>query len=510
MDSGADVIVSPPLPSVHGAEHWQRGSPATRARYSAAADGAIFLARSDVLLALDITLSILGLALAYIARYVLRIGGLHQTIVPIPVMTASLLGIGAVVLTVLELARAGAYRRSLSMSAFDGYVAVLRAVTIAMAAVIVTSAALQEQTISRLTYPYAWLLIVGLLFAGRGLRTLLLARIYRTGRGARRVVVVGATSVGKMVMQNMAARVDAGYRVVGFVGEHAGTPHRFGRFQRLGTLSDLDVVLSKYDVDEVIVALPSAAHGRIAEIFAHCKQASIPTKFVPDLFDLRLSRVRLDAVAGIPLIDVRNDRLHGLRPALKRLLDITVAAAALLAASPILVITALAIKLESPGPLLFRQERLGKDHKPFTIYKFRSMRTDAERQLALLLEHNEASGPIFKMRNDPRVTRVGRIIRTLSVDELPQLWNVVRGDMSLVGPRPPLEREVEKYEDWHRRRLEVTPGITCLWGVSGRSKLDFDEMVMLDLYYIDNWSLGLDLRILVRTALTLLRPSGAY
>ena len=138
------------------------------------------------------------------------------------------------------------------------------------------------------------------------------------------------------------------------------------------------------------------------------------------------------------------------------------------------------------------------------------MRVDAERQLALLRAQNEASGPIFKMRQDPRVTRVGRLIRKLSIDELPQLWNVLRGDMSLVGPRPPLKREVDQYDDWHRRRLEMKPGITCLWGVSGRSKLDFDEMVMLDLYYIDNWSLGLDLRILIRTALTLLHPSGAY
>jgi lipopolysaccharide/colanic/teichoic acid biosynthesis glycosyltransferase len=138
------------------------------------------------------------------------------------------------------------------------------------------------------------------------------------------------------------------------------------------------------------------------------------------------------------------------------------------------------------------------------------MSVDAERRLSLLRDQNEASGPIFKIRNDPRATRVGRVIRTLSIDELPQLWNVLRGEMSLVGPRPPLGSEVAHYEDWHRRRLDVTPGITCLWGVSGRSALDFEEMVMLDLYYLDNWSLGLDLRILLRTALSLLRPSGAY
>jgi lipopolysaccharide/colanic/teichoic acid biosynthesis glycosyltransferase len=144
------------------------------------------------------------------------------------------------------------------------------------------------------------------------------------------------------------------------------------------------------------------------------------------------------------------------------------------------------------------------------MLKFRSMCVDAERQLALLRDQNEASGPLFKIRHDPRITRVGRVIRKLSIDELPQLWNVLRGEMSLVGPRPPLAREVARYEDWCHRRLDATPGITCLWGVSGRSALDFEEMVMLDLYYIDNWSLGLDLRILLRTALSLLQPSGAY
>ena len=175
-----------------------------------------------------------------------------------------------------------------------------------------------------------------------------------------------------------------------------------------------------------------------------------------------------------------------------------------------MALTALAIRLETEGPILFRQERLGKDGRSFMILKFRSMRVDAERQLALLRSQNEASGPLFKMRRDPRVTWVGRIIRKLSIDELPQLWNVLRGDMSLVGPRPPLAHEVAQYGDRHRRRLEAVPGMTCLWAVNGRSALDFEEMVMLDLYYIDNWSLGLDLRILFETAMLLLHPAGAY
>jgi lipopolysaccharide/colanic/teichoic acid biosynthesis glycosyltransferase len=169
-----------------------------------------------------------------------------------------------------------------------------------------------------------------------------------------------------------------------------------------------------------------------------------------------------------------------------------------------------AIKLESPGPVFFRQIRLGKAGLPFACTKFRSMRVNAEALLADLAPLNEAQGPIFKMRDDPRLTRVGRILRRLSLDELPQLWNVVRGEMSLVGPRPPLPSEVEKYEDWHRHRLEVVPGITGMWQVSGRSELAFDEMVMLDLYYIENWSVGLDLQILARTIPTVLATRGAF
>jgi exopolysaccharide biosynthesis polyprenyl glycosylphosphotransferase len=470
----------------------------------------LLLARPWLVCIVDAVLASGGFALGYALRYIWHLGGMHEVLVPVSTVTLSLLGVIAVALTLIELARAGAYRRRLSVGTMDGYLSIGFAVTVAMAVVIVASASLQQSTISRLAYAYAWLSMIGLLYLGRGVRATLLARSYRQGNGIRRVLVVGATPVGKMVMQNVAARRASGYQIVGYLGENDNAPQRFGRFACLGTVAVLDRVLDKQDVDEVIVALPSASHAHVADIVARCESRGIGVKFVPDLFDLRLSRVQIDGVSRIPLIDVR-DVLPGTFAALaKRTLDILVSSLALFAACPIMAATALAIKLESPGPILFRQERLGKNGRPFTILKFRSMRLDAEQQLAALLAHNEASGPIFKMRNDPRITRVGRFIRKFSIDELPQLWNVLCGDMSLVGPRPPLASEVAQYSDWHRRRLETTPGITCLWGVSGRSQLDFDEMVMLDIYYIDNWSLGLDLHIILRTILTVLRPSGAY
>jgi exopolysaccharide biosynthesis polyprenyl glycosylphosphotransferase len=468
------------------------------------------LARPWLVCAVDALLAASGFALGYALRYIWHLGGLHEALAPVSIATLGLLGTLAVALTMAELARSGAYRRRLSVGTTDAYLAICFATTVAMAVVIVAGASLQQGAISRLAYAYAWLCMIVLLYLGRGLRGALLARGYRLGNGIRRVLVVGATPVGKMVMQNVAARRASGFKVVGYLGENDNTPQRFGRFPCLGTVAVLDRVLEKQDVDEVIVALPSASHARVADIVARCESRNVGVKFVPDLFDLRLSRVQIDGVARIPLIDVRDVQPSMLAALAKRTLDILVASLALVAALPLMVATALAIKLESPGPILFRQQRLGKNGRPFTILKFRSMRLDAEQELAALLASNEASGPIFKMRNDPRITRTGRFIRKFSIDELPQLWNVLRGDMSLVGPRPPLASEVAQYSDWHRRRLEATPGITCLWGVSGRSQLDFDEMVMLDIYYIDNWSLGLDLHIILRTILTVLRPSGAY
>jgi exopolysaccharide biosynthesis polyprenyl glycosylphosphotransferase len=195
---------------------------------------------------------------------------------------------------------------------------------------------------------------------------------------------------------------------------------------------------------------------------------------------------------------------------LKRLIDIAFSFFGLLFGAPLLALIALAIKLDSPGPILFRQERVGKGGRRFVCYKFRSMVEGAEEQKASLRGLNEADGPIFKMKDDPRVTRMGRWLRRFSLDELPQLYNVLRGEMSLIGPRPPLPEEVAQYQAWHMRRLEVSPGITGLWQVSGRSELPFDEMVLLDIYYAEQWSPALDMKIFLRTIPKLIFGDGAY
>jgi len=218
-------------------------------------------------------------------------------------------------------------------------------------------------------------------------------------------------------------------------------------------------------------------------------------------------RFEIHDLAGRPCI--------GFAPAarvtwLKRATDLLVASAVVVGLAPLFAAIVLAIRLDSPGPVLYRQERVGKHGQRFWMFKFRSMRQDADQLLAQLQAQNEASGPLFKMRRDPRVTRVGGVLRRLSLDELPQLFNVLRGEMSLVGPRPPLPLEVEQYEDWQHGRLRAMPGITGLWQVSGRSEVPFHDMVRLDLHYIRNWSLGLDLEILLRTLPAVVLQRGAY
>jgi exopolysaccharide biosynthesis polyprenyl glycosylphosphotransferase len=231
------------------------------------------------------------------------------------------------------------------------------------------------------------------------------------------------------------------------------------------------------------------------------------TANLPEVLTTRLSVL---PIGGVIALSVRSVRLSGPQALAKRLFDIVVSGTVLLLTLPVFLVIAAAIKLSSPGPVFYRQQRIGKQGNPFTLLKFRTMVDGADVMLDLLVAANEADGPLFKIRNDPRVSRVGRYMRRWSLDELPQLLNVLRGDMSLVGPRPPLAHEVARYEDWQLDRLEVRPGITGLWQVSGRSDLSFSEMVRLDLFYIENWSLAYDMFILIKTIPAVASSRGAY
>jgi len=231
---------------------------------------------------------------------------------------------------------------------------------------------------------------------------------------------------------------------------------------------------------------------------------------VPGILELIASRVDADELGGIPLLTVSEIKLQGFNAALKRGTDILLSAAGILLISPVLAFFALLVKLTSQGPILFKQKRVGIDGREFQMFKFRSMVEEAEKLFPQLAPLSEVDGLLFKMKDDPRMTPLGKFMRRFSLDELPQLFNVFLGDMSLVGPRPPLPREVKKYSSWHMKRLRVRPGITGMWQVSGRSLLPFEEMVRLDIYYIENWSLWLDLKLLIMTGPVVCTGSGAY
>jgi exopolysaccharide biosynthesis polyprenyl glycosylphosphotransferase len=312
-------------------------------------------------------------------------------------------------------------------------------------------------------------------------------------------------------MRNIVAQPDLAYQILGFVDDD---PDRgwtdIGRFHALGATDKLPSLLCDKSIDEVIITLPWTAREKIISIIQLCQNHRVTAKVVPDLFQLSLSRVTVDDVGGVPLIGIRETKMSLVDSVVKRSMDLAFGSLFLAIASPTMVALAILIQFDSPGPVIFSQRRIGQGGRLFSALKFRSMRVGAEQEQAQLNELNEAKGPLFKIRNDPRLTRLGRFIRRTSLDEFPQLFNVISGEMSLVGPRPPMPSEVEMYQDWHKRRLDVPPGMTGLAQVSGRSNLTFDEMAMLDIYYIENWSPWLDLWIMLRTIPTVILARGAY
>ncbi len=449
----------------------------------------------------------LAFFLAYRSRYILGLGGDvadenyvdYQEYIPV-----------AIVLTALVLGffhLRGLYRLARGTAWFDEALSVAAGAFYGVGLIFGVVSLVRYPANSRLTFIFAWVFIVALVALSRSLVRVLRLLARRRGLGIDRVVVVGDNSAGRMIMQSIAGQPYLGYHLLGFLALAAGPD--FGRFKRLGTLEELPQVCEQHAVDEVIIALPAVFHREILGVRDHCQRDGLRFKLVPDLYELSLNRVELDAINGIPLLTVRETAIQGWNEFTKRALDVLLASLLLALLAPLWALIALAIRLDSPGPILYRQERVGRGEARFSVLKFRSMRQDADQVVHELLPQNEAAGLLFKIRNDPRITRVGRLLRRWSLDELPQLWNVLRGEMSLVGPRPPLPREVAQYEPQHRRRLEVAPGLTGLWQVSGRSELGFDEMVQFDIYYIENWSLGLDLRILLRTIPAVVYGRGA-
>jgi exopolysaccharide biosynthesis polyprenyl glycosylphosphotransferase len=328
------------------------------------------------------------------------------------------------------------------------------------------------------------------------------------------MLIVGTNSKAIEFARKIEASGGLGYRIIGFVDEHwqGIAEFRESGYDTVCDFAGLRDFLRENVVDEIAVTLPMRSlHSHASEIARICEEQGIMLRFMTSLFDLKVARSRAEEFDGDSLITHYTGALNeGWPVIIKRALDFTVSLFIIILLSPLLLLAAALIKLTSPGPVLFVQKRLGLNKRRFNIYKFRTMVPDAEKRIKEIEHLNEVSGPVFKIKNDPRITPLGRFLRKTSIDELPQLLNVLKGDMSLVGPRPLPVRDYEGFsEDWQRRRFSVRPGITCLWQIKGRSSIPFEQWMELDLQYIDKWSLWLDFEILLKTIPAVLRGSGA-
>ncbi|MGI8929393.1 MAG: sugar transferase [Candidatus Limnocylindrales bacterium] len=333
-----------------------------------------------------------------------------------------------------------------------------------------------------------------------------LAALRRKGRNSRNVLVVGSGPSAVRFSLELVAQTALGLRVIGYVNSVSDEPSVGAPF--LGTLGDLSAVLHDHVVDEVAICLDMSEWDVIGDIVEVCRAEGKVIRIPLAGAFVGGSETYVEKLSGMLVLSLIEGHDRQLALAIKRVIDATVSGVGLLIGSPFLALIALAIVAADGRPILFSHERVGLHGRSFRLLKFRTMVRDAERMRPELVGQNEIRGPAFKMTDDPRVTPIGRLLRRASLDELPQLWNVLRGEMSLVGPRPPLPSEVNEYDIWHRRRLSMKPGITGLWQVAARREADFDRWVEMDLQYIDRWSLWLDTKIALRTLPAMIRSEG--
>ena len=339
-----------------------------------------------------------------------------------------------------------------------------------------------------------------------------LVRIGRKYSGFNRdkqAVIVGSGPRAQRVADIILRSPELQTNVIGFLDFNREELWRYRDIPLLGHPGDIVEIGVTRQIDAVMIAVEPEEIPLTRELFSTAEQMGVTVCVMPDIYESTIARPRSMWLNGTSTMVYRAVPENKVAVFAKSAVDRVGALLGLLLTAPVMLITAIAIKLDSRGPVFFRQRRTGLNGKTFDLYKFRTMCTDAERMKSDLKEANEMSGPVFKIQSDPRVTPVGRLLRKFSIDELPQFMNVLRGEMSLVGPRPPLPAEVEQYEPWQRRRLSVKPGVTCTWQVSGRNQIDFDDWMRLDLQYIDSWSLWQDTKILARTIPAVLKGDGA-
>ena len=441
--------------------------------------------------------------LAFAGGYVLRLQSEYENIAPFSDYWGML--VIHVITIVLVFFFYRLYHRQRATSHIDEFYAIFGAASVGTIVAIAFISLIYKNELDypRLMMVYAWLLTILLVSLGRTLHARLQWTLQARGFNEARLLIVGTGDVGRMILQKIRQSPGLGYQVVGFVEDRDPPPTVMGT-EVLGTTDQLPQIIEAHHIDEVVIAMPEASHQEILSIIARCEREKVAIKVFPDVFQIMASEVSIGDLNGLPLLTVRDIALRGWRLALKRTVDIVGSALALVLLSPIMMLVAILIKLDSPGPVFYAQERMGLDAKPFMMLKFRSMKPDAESQ----------TGPVWATENDPRRTRIGAFIRRFSIDELPQLINVLLGDMSLVGPRPErpvfveqFKKSIPRYMDRHKEKAGMT-GWAQINGLRGDTSII--ERTKYDLWYIENWSLLLDFKILLRTLLSIFSDKHAY
>ena len=455
------------------------------------------------------TLDVTATVVAFFAAFWLRWIFVEDPDVDLTTHAAMLPMILALLLFLLTYYKAYASPRRTSVLIYGWEI--LKGISLAIGLLLTILFLLKIKEISRL--------VVGLFavldyFALVGIRVIIkwhVRRSIKLEKNFKYILIIGTGNRAKQIYQKLRTHAEYGLNIIGCLDIDAS---RVGSKVRgtsvIGTTNEFSAILKNNVVDEVILAIPRSMFQEVENIVHSCEEEGIKLSIMADLYDLQPARIELQMVGDIPLLSLEPVALNETKLIFKRVIDLTLAGLSLLTLLPVMAVIALVIKLDSPGPVFYLQERVGLRKRKFNMYKFRSMICDAEKKLREIEHLNEAEGPIFKMSNDPRVTRVGRFLRKTSLDELPQLINVVRGEMSLVGPRPMSLRDVDLFDKGiQRKRFSVKPGITCLWQISGRSNLSFSKWLELDLKYIENWSLLLDVMILFRTIPVVIKGNGA-
>ncbi|WP_193210588.1 exopolysaccharide biosynthesis polyprenyl glycosylphosphotransferase [Luteolibacter marinus] len=391
----------------------------------------------------------------------------------------------------------------------------VKATTLASFWLVIVSGLFSVKSINTVNVVLFWTAVTSAGVVSRLLLRVMLMSARRSGYNYRFLLVIGANERAREVVAKIDAKPELGYKIVGFVAENSEEAECFlagedARGDVLGSIDDLQAILKSERVDEMIVCLPvESRFSDIVKVVQHARDLGVVVRLMPDLQDGSLFKsLHLEEFDGEHVLTLFREQML-LQLLAKRVVDAGLSLIALIVLFPLLLVVAIAIKATSPGPALFAQDRVGMNQRRFKIYKFRSMVIDAEERKKELQHLNELDGPAFKIENDPRITRIGRFIRKTSIDELPQLFNVLHGEMSLVGPRPPLPDEVKRYEWLFRKRLSVKPGITCVWQISGRSSTTFEQWMKMDNEYIENWSIWLDFKILAKTIPAVLLGRGA-